>query len=62
MWVLIATLLDHARISTSAKGLICQQKAIKIGIYAPVDERIGHWNIVKKLHKRVEYAVVKITK
>ncbi len=62
MWVLIACLLDRAGISISAKGLICQQKAIIIGIYAPVDERIGHWNIVKKLYKRVEYAIVKIMK
>jgi hypothetical protein len=30
--------------------------------YAPVDERIGHWNIVEKQYIRVEYVVVKITK
>jgi hypothetical protein len=36
-----------------------QQKAIIIVNNAPVDEQIGHWNLVKKQYKRVEYVTVK---
>ncbi len=38
--VLVAHLLDHAGISP-------QQGAIIIVTNAPVDERIGHWNVLK---------------
>jgi hypothetical protein len=54
-WILITYLLDHAGISP-------QQRTIIIVMNAPVDERIGHWNVVKKQYKEVEYVPVKITK
>jgi hypothetical protein len=29
---------------------------------APVDEQIGHWNMVRTQYKEVEYVAIKITK
>jgi hypothetical protein len=29
---------------------------------APVDERIGRWNVIKKQYDKVDYVDVKITK
>ena len=43
-------------------GLICQQKTIIKVTEAPVDERIGHWNVLKKQYKEVECVAMKIMK
>jgi hypothetical protein len=39
-----------------------QQRTIIIVMDAPVDERIGHWNVIRKQYKEVEYVTVKIMK
>ncbi len=52
VWVLIVYLLDRAGISP-------QQRTIIIVMNAPLDEWIGHWNVVKKQYKEVEYVAVK---
>ena len=54
-WILIAYLLDRAGISP-------QQRTIIIVTNAPVDEQIGHWNVLTKQYKEVECVAVKITK
>jgi hypothetical protein len=54
-WMLIAYLLDRAGISP-------QQRTIIIVTNAPVDEQIGHWNVLTKQYKEVVYVTVKITK
>jgi hypothetical protein len=51
-WVLIAYLLDHAGISTSANNYY------KV-MYALVEEQIGCWNILKKRYTEVECVTVK---
>jgi hypothetical protein len=36
-----------------------QQRIIITVTNAPVDEQIGHWNVLKKQYKEVEYVAVK---
>ncbi len=55
MWILNAYLLDHAGISP-------QRRTIIIVTNTPVNEQIGHWNVVKKQCKEFEYLALKITK
>jgi hypothetical protein len=50
-WILIAYLLDRA-------GILPQQRTIIIVTNSPVDERIGHWNVVNKQYEEVEYVAV----
>jgi hypothetical protein len=54
-WTLVAYLLDRAGISP-------QQRTIVIVTNAPVDEQIGHWNVLKKQYIEVECVAVKIMK
>jgi hypothetical protein len=54
-WVLTEYLQDRAGISPP-------QGTYLIVTNAPVDERIGHWNMIKTQYKEVEYVAVEITK
>ncbi len=50
------------RISTRSLGYQPQQTSIIIVMYALVEERISHWNIVKTQYTEVECVAVKKTK